>query len=97
MKSRCEFRLQMFSTCTACPRRDARAVVDEYLEEAQRLGLNALRIIMGGVSGRQREMVRRVLESKDYVAAFRDAPAEGRMGRHGGDPAMKNEMRAGWR
>lgn len=58
------------------PPKDARAVVDEYLEEAHRLGLNALRIIHGRGIGAQREMVRRVLESKDYVAAFRDAPAE---------------------
>jgi len=58
------------------PPRDARAVVDEYLEEASRLGLKALRIIHGRGIGAQRQMVRQVLASKDYVADFRDAPAE---------------------
>ena len=58
------------------PPRDARAVVDEYLEEAHRLGLKALRIVHGRGIGAQREMVRKTLASKDYVADFRDAPAE---------------------
>lgn len=58
------------------PPRDARAVVDEYLEEARRMGLKALRIIHGLGIGAQREMVRKVLASKDYVADFGDAPAE---------------------
>lgn len=58
------------------PPRDVRAVVEEYLEEARRLGFKALRIIHGRGIGTQREMVRRVLASKDYVADFRDAPAE---------------------
>jgi dsDNA-specific endonuclease/ATPase MutS2 len=58
------------------PPGDARDVVDEYLEEARRLGLKALRIIHGRGIGAQREMVRKVLASKDYVADFRDAPAE---------------------
>jgi dsDNA-specific endonuclease/ATPase MutS2 len=58
------------------PPRDARAVVEEYLEEAHALGLKALRIIHGRGIGAQREMVRKVLQSKEYVADFRDAPAE---------------------
>jgi dsDNA-specific endonuclease/ATPase MutS2 len=58
------------------PPKDARAVVDEYLEEAHHLGLKALRIIHGRGIGVQREMVRQVLSSKDYVADFRDAPGE---------------------
>jgi dsDNA-specific endonuclease/ATPase MutS2 len=58
------------------PPRDARPVVDEYLEEARRLGLKALRIIHGRGIGAQREMVRKVLASKEYVTDFRDAPAE---------------------
>jgi len=58
------------------PPRDAQAVVDEYLEEAHRMGFKALRIIHGRGIGAQREMVRRILASKDYVAEFRDAPAE---------------------
>ena len=58
------------------PPRDARAVVEEYVEEAHRLGLRALRIIHGRGVGAQREMVRKVLASKEYVAEVRDAPAE---------------------
>jgi len=52
------------------------AVVDEYLEEAFRLGFKALRIVHGRGIGAQREMVRKVLASKDFVIDFRDAPAE---------------------
>ena len=58
------------------PPRDARAVVEEYLEEARKLGFKALRIIHGRGIGAQREMVRQVLASKDFVAAFGDAPGE---------------------
>jgi dsDNA-specific endonuclease/ATPase MutS2 len=58
------------------PPRDVKAVVDEYLEEAHRLGLKALRIIHGRGIGVQREIVRQVLGAKPYVADFRDAPAE---------------------
>jgi dsDNA-specific endonuclease/ATPase MutS2 len=58
------------------PPRDARAVVEEYLEEAHRLGFKALRIIHGRGIGAQREMVRQVLASKTYVTDFHDAPGE---------------------
>ena len=58
------------------PPRDAEAVVDEYLEEAHRMGWKAVRIIHGRGIGVQREMVRRVLSRKDYVVNFQDAPAE---------------------
>jgi dsDNA-specific endonuclease/ATPase MutS2 len=58
------------------PPRDAEAVVDEYLEEAHRMGWKAVRIIHGRGIGVQREMVRRVLSRKDFVSSFQDAPAE---------------------
>jgi dsDNA-specific endonuclease/ATPase MutS2 len=58
------------------PPRDVRAVVEEYLVEAHNMGLKALRIIHGRGIGAQREMVRKILASTDYVADFRDAPAE---------------------
>jgi len=58
------------------PPRDAKAVVEEYLSEARRLGLRALRIIHGRGIGVQREMVRNVLARTDFVAAYRDAPLE---------------------
>lgn len=56
--------------------RDAKAAVEAYLEEAHRRGFRALRIIHGRGIGVQREMVRKVLASAPFVAAFADAPAE---------------------
>jgi dsDNA-specific endonuclease/ATPase MutS2 len=58
------------------PARDAKAVVEEYLVEARRLGFRALRIIHGRGIGVQREMVRAVLARTEFVLEFRDAPAE---------------------
>jgi dsDNA-specific endonuclease/ATPase MutS2 len=58
------------------PPRDVKAVVEEYLREAHRLGFKALRIIHGRGIGVQREMVRVALARADFVADFRDAPAE---------------------
>ena len=58
------------------PPRDVQAVVEEYLIEAHRLGLRALRIIHGRGIGVQRELVRKVLARTELVAGFRDAPAE---------------------
>jgi len=58
------------------PPRDVPAVVEEYLVEAHRLGLRALRIIHGRGIGVQREIVRAVLARSELVAEFKDAPAE---------------------
>jgi dsDNA-specific endonuclease/ATPase MutS2 len=58
------------------PPRDVKAVVEEYLSEARRLGLKALRIVHGRGIGVQREMVRSVLARTQFVVDFRDAPAE---------------------
>jgi dsDNA-specific endonuclease/ATPase MutS2 len=58
------------------PPRDVEAVVEEYLIEAHRLGLRALRIIHGRGIGVQREIVRNVLARTPFVTAWRDAPAE---------------------
>lgn len=58
------------------PPRDVKAVVEEYLAEARRLGLCALRIIHGRGIGVQRETVRAVLARTQFVEEFRDAPAE---------------------
>lgn len=58
------------------PPRDVQAVVEEYLNEANRLGLKALRIIHGRGIGVQREIVRAVLARTPFVREFRDAPAE---------------------
>jgi dsDNA-specific endonuclease/ATPase MutS2 len=58
------------------PARDVKAVVEGYLEEAQRLGLKALRIIHGRGIGVQREIVRAALARTEFVLDYRDAPAE---------------------
>jgi dsDNA-specific endonuclease/ATPase MutS2 len=58
------------------PPRDVRAVVEEYLIEAHRMGYRALRIIHGRGIGTQREIVRSVLSRTPFVTEFRDAPAE---------------------
>jgi dsDNA-specific endonuclease/ATPase MutS2 len=55
---------------------DVKAVVEAYLEEANRLGFKALRIIHGRGIGVRREIVRAVLARTPYVRCFRDAPAE---------------------
>jgi dsDNA-specific endonuclease/ATPase MutS2 len=58
------------------PPRDVQAVVADYLEEAHRMGLKALRIIHGRGIGVQREIVRSILARTAFVADYRDAPAE---------------------
>jgi dsDNA-specific endonuclease/ATPase MutS2 len=58
------------------PPRDVRPVVEEYLVEAHRLGLRALRIVHGRGIGVQREMVRAILARTPFVESFSDAPAE---------------------
>ena len=58
------------------PPADVKAVVEEYLLEARRLGLKALRIIHGRGIGVQREVVRSILARCDFVQSFNDAPAE---------------------
>ncbi|HEY1496978.1 MAG TPA: Smr/MutS family protein [Candidatus Solibacter sp.] len=58
------------------PPRDVKAVVEEYLIEAHRLGYRALRIIHGRGIGVQRDLVRNVLSRTAFVAEYRDAPAE---------------------
>jgi dsDNA-specific endonuclease/ATPase MutS2 len=58
------------------PPRDVGPVVEEYLAEARRLGLTALRIIHGRGIGVQRETVRAILARTPFVRDFRDAPLE---------------------
>jgi DNA-nicking Smr family endonuclease len=58
------------------PAREVKAVVENYLEEAHRMGFRALRIVHGRGIGVQREMVRSILSKTPFVAAFSDAPLE---------------------
>jgi dsDNA-specific endonuclease/ATPase MutS2 len=55
---------------------DAKAVVEEYLFQANVLGLKALRIIHGRGIGARRDMVRKILARTAFVASYSDAPAE---------------------
>jgi len=58
------------------PPRDVAPIVEEYLEEARRLGFKALRIIHGRGIGVEREMVRSILAKTPFVESFSDAPLE---------------------
>jgi hypothetical protein len=58
------------------PARDAKGIVEAYLEEAQERGFRYVRIIHGRGIGAQREMVRTVLARTPFVEAFGDAPME---------------------
>jgi dsDNA-specific endonuclease/ATPase MutS2 len=58
------------------PPRDVGPVVEEYLVEARRSGLKALRIIHGRGIGAQRATVRKILAATPFVLQFGDAPAE---------------------
>jgi dsDNA-specific endonuclease/ATPase MutS2 len=58
------------------PPRDAKAVVEAYLDEAYVRGFRYVRIIHGRGIGAQREMVRKVLARTPYVVSFSDAPLE---------------------
>jgi dsDNA-specific endonuclease/ATPase MutS2 len=64
-----------FDLHTVTPR-DVEVVVEEYLSEANRMGLKALRIIHGRGIGVQREVVRTVLGRTSFVLSYGDAPAE---------------------
>ena len=58
------------------PPRDVKAVVEEYLSEARRLGFPVVRIIHGKGIGVQREMVRAILARTSFVLDWTDAPPE---------------------
>ena len=55
--------------------RDVASVVEEYLHEAQRLGLREVRVIHGRGKGVQRRIVQGVLERHPAVESFAGAPA----------------------
>lgn len=56
--------------------RDVKAVVEAYLNEAQRLGFRSLRIIHGKGIGVQRDIVRKILRRTPWVIDWTDAPPE---------------------
>lgn len=65
----------VFDLHTFAPR-EVRAVVEEYLREARRLGFRRIRIIHGKGVGVQRELVRTILARTPFVEHFADAPPE---------------------
>jgi dsDNA-specific endonuclease/ATPase MutS2 len=58
------------------PPRQVKPVVEEYLREAHRKGLPAVRIIHGKGIGVQREIVRGVLARTSFVLDWTDAPPD---------------------
>jgi len=56
--------------------RDVKLVVEEYLNEASRLGFQSVRIIHGKGIGVQREMVRAILGRTPFVLDWTDAPPD---------------------
>ncbi len=56
--------------------REVKLVVEEYLNEARRLGFRSVRIIHGKGIGVQREMVRKILSRTPFVVDWADAPPE---------------------
>jgi len=60
----------------AIPPKQAKEVVEEYLQQARARGFAAVRIIHGKGIGVQREMVRKVLSRTPFVTGFYDAPPQ---------------------
>lgn len=56
--------------------REVKLVVEEYLNEARRLGFRQVRIIHGKGIGVQREMVHAILGRTPFVLNWTDAPSE---------------------
>ncbi len=54
--------------------RDAKAVVEAYLDGGRKKNFSIVRIIHGKGVGVQREIVRKVLSEKDFVKSFKNAP-----------------------
>jgi dsDNA-specific endonuclease/ATPase MutS2 len=60
----------------AIPPKQAKEIVEEYLQQARTRGFAAVRIIHGKGIGVQREMVRKVLSRTPFVTGFYDAPPQ---------------------
>jgi DNA-nicking Smr family endonuclease len=55
---------------------DVASVIGEYLREAREAGLREVRVIHGKGIGVRRAEVRRLLEGREDVESFADAPPE---------------------
>ena len=71
---RLEFR-DVFDLHTIAPP-EVKRVVEEYLNEARRMGFRSVRLIHGKGTGAQREMVRKILARTPFVESWTDAPPE---------------------
>lgn len=60
----------------AVPPQQTKAIIEEYLFQAQARGFRFVRIIHGKGIGVQREITRKVLARTPFVVEFRDAPPE---------------------
>jgi dsDNA-specific endonuclease/ATPase MutS2 len=58
------------------PPREVKAVVEEYLRQAQLRGFPVVRIVHGRGIGVQREIVRTILSRTPFVIDWTDAPPE---------------------
>jgi hypothetical protein len=58
------------------PPRQTKAVIEEYLLQAQQRGFRYVRIIHGKGIGVQREITRKILANTPFVIHFSDAPPE---------------------
>jgi len=56
--------------------REVKLVVEEYLNEARRLGFRQVRIIHGKGIGVQREIVQTILQRTEFVLDWTEAPPE---------------------
>ena len=56
--------------------KDIPSVVEEYINECFRNGIQEIRIVHGRGIGVQRKIVRSILEKHPAVASFQDAPPE---------------------
>ena len=56
--------------------REVKLVVEEYLNEARRLGFRQVRIIHGKGIGVQREIVQTILRRTEFVLDWTEAPPE---------------------
>lgn len=54
--------------------RDVKSVVETYLSEARKKNFKIVRIIHGKGIGVQRDTVRKVLATTDFVKSFKNAP-----------------------
>jgi DNA-nicking Smr family endonuclease len=56
--------------------KDLSSVVEEYIDQCVKLGMQEIRLIHGRGKGVQRRIIRSLLEKHPQVSSFNDAPPE---------------------